>query len=500
MKELNFNFYVFIRYFLIIFFLLISISSFNFKCGDSGNDSTNSTTNNNNSSNTTKSRIVKQSTNVIDTINTGIKGELLSVFRFGSARLIAAGENGLIITSSNGGLNWTQRTSNDTIDIYASFMMSTKNYIVGGEGGRILKTVNFGETWQVITTPVSDIIKSISFCDTLNGFAAYGSTSVLKTSDGGFTWAITATTSPQPLNSISMPSFSNIWACGNNGIIMVSTNNGVAWQTQTSGTGNNLNSIYMHNTQHGRVVGNSGTALLTINGGTTWSLENAYTLSNLRMVTVSGPRLAFASGSMLRNQYDLWNNLSLNANIQSTWVSSNYNEAAAVSGGFVYLITVQSCNCTHIIELTHDESTPIKWKLTITPDVNQNLHHTLRIEAGGYIERIVSGWTQYEDGIPINFPNQQSGSWEIRAGNRNVQSSLNITSIPLGGLDLSSNQCDYMQVPIDQVGSTHIRGLEFVLIPILDDSNPDGKIPVDVYILDQNGSSCHAKKYKLELN
>lgn len=105
----------------------------------------------------------------------------------------AAGPNGTIIRTTNGGNDWETLNSGVTTAIYDIFFLNRnlgwavtfpfeQPYFTG-----ILKTTNGGDDWQIDQYPEEFIqFRTIHFLDSLNGFI--GGARIEKTSDGGETW------------------------------------------------------------------------------------------------------------------------------------------------------------------------------------------------------------------------------------------------------------------------------------------------------------------------
>ncbi len=120
---------------------------------------------------------------------------LKSLFFTNTLNGIAVGDNGVIITTANGGNTWTSITPPVQRDFNAiTFINADTGYIVGGTPSglcrrTILRTVNGGSNWSVLIDNVGGILKDISFADAQVGYTVGDSATVLKTTDGGLNWA-----------------------------------------------------------------------------------------------------------------------------------------------------------------------------------------------------------------------------------------------------------------------------------------------------------------------
>ncbi len=149
----------------------------------------------------------------------------------------AAGDNGTVLWSSNGGANWSQVPSGTTRNLKAISRSNQIGSIVVsvGEKGSIIRSTNSGQNWTNISLP-----------DTMVNF--------YDISHRGFYYN----------------SGSRFYIVGSGGKIYKSTDNGATWVQKTSGTTNTLRSIYQHTNDSIVVVGDNGTIRLSTNGGETW--------------------------------------------------------------------------------------------------------------------------------------------------------------------------------------------------------------------------------------
>lgn len=119
---------------------------------------------------------------------------LKSILFMDTMKGFAVGENGVILSTTNGGITWATISTSVQRDFNAvTFISADTGYIIGGtQSGTyrktILRTVNGGSTWSVILDSPGGILKDISFADSLLGYIVGDSATVLKTTDGGLSW------------------------------------------------------------------------------------------------------------------------------------------------------------------------------------------------------------------------------------------------------------------------------------------------------------------------
>ncbi|MEI6349337.1 MAG: T9SS type A sorting domain-containing protein [Bacteroidota bacterium] len=106
----------------------------------------------------------------------------------------AVGDNGVIISTINGGNTWQSLVAPLQRDYTGiKFINSNVGYIVGGiatglSRKTILRTINGGVNWSTLLDTTGGILNDISFADSLVGYSVGDSATVLKTINGGLSW------------------------------------------------------------------------------------------------------------------------------------------------------------------------------------------------------------------------------------------------------------------------------------------------------------------------
>ena len=103
-------------------------------------------------------------------------------------------QSGSILTSNDGGVNWTLQYDNHT-GIYPK--MQTIWFISSNEGwaagsGTIMKTIDGGNTWTTLVSGTGSTYPKIQFLDSNTGYLAgdaAGGARISSTNDGGITWS-----------------------------------------------------------------------------------------------------------------------------------------------------------------------------------------------------------------------------------------------------------------------------------------------------------------------
>jgi photosystem II stability/assembly factor-like uncharacterized protein len=251
---------------------------------------------------------------------------------------IVVGNYGLTVTTSDGGNNWVEMSSNVTLNDLKSVSFPDANTgIAVGVSGTVAKTANGGNEWELM--PSTNIRNNGVFFDDINtGWLAGGLSGagfILKTTDGAQQW-VQQYSSTAGINGIDFLDSSNGWAVGSNGEIVKTTDGGTNWNLQPSGTTRALRAIDFVDTNTGWVGGGDpgdiGEIFKTTDGGNTWvsqiTTRMGSTISSISFVdsdngwAVGGSISGGTGDGILLKTTDGG----------ATWTNQSYNSDAALNG------------------------------------------------------------------------------------------------------------------------------------------------------------------------
>jgi photosystem II stability/assembly factor-like uncharacterized protein len=233
---------------------------------------------------------------------------LETVSALDSQHAVAAGDNGTVLTTSDGGASWAAHDIGiagahvadlsfvDANDGWAAVWVQPRN--VGPYRALILHTTDGGATWAKVGFPWHP--EAVDFVDASHGWVCGGNT-VWSTADGGLTWSARNLAQNLEFNDVAFIDDSHGWVVGfrstdhgsyNDPIILATTNGGASWHEQSfpSGEGE-LYSVSFVTADRGWALGNgtgdvSGAIVLaTTDGGATWSPQSLATSSYLSGAT-----------------------------------------------------------------------------------------------------------------------------------------------------------------------------------------------------------------------
>jgi photosystem II stability/assembly factor-like uncharacterized protein len=161
----------------------------------------------------------------------------------------AAGEDGVIIKTTNGGLNWVSAVSPVDFFIYDIYFLNKRlgwalandNFV---NGTAVLTTTNSGENWSMYRFPDSTtLLYSVYFTDSLNGFMGGYGGKLYRTTNGGANWFHASVDSSAysgfPIDKVRINGNTGIAVGGSYdivGVIWISNNGGVNWHTWAFGS------------------------------------------------------------------------------------------------------------------------------------------------------------------------------------------------------------------------------------------------------------------------
>lgn len=209
--------------------------------------------------------------------------------------VIAAGDQGNIFRSNNGGNTWAKY--NETGINFKSVFTRGNNVWLSGDNGIVYKSTTVSPILTPYTTGVTTSINSVYFVSDLNGFA-----------------------------------------CGDNGVLLKSVNGGISWTPSNTGIGpEKLNSISFKDANNGIVVGNNGKAYLTSNAGADWIPEIVLTSRNLLDVKYypDGMGIVGEYGTLLyRSTVSSWFHVATRINTDIRGVTGDsFNDMHVCGGG-----------------------------------------------------------------------------------------------------------------------------------------------------------------------
>ncbi|MBN2356155.1 VWA domain-containing protein, partial [candidate division KSB1 bacterium] len=205
-------------------------------------------------------------------------------------------QNAVILKSDNSGAHWTRWPSSTDTRLFANHMVSSTAGFNCGQDGKIEKTVDGGANWAMQFTGIVSVLRGIYFLNTDFGWAVGDNGVVLKTIDGGANWILQTSGISEQINDVFFVNELFGWAVTANGKVLATTNGGTTWaQKQVSEDA--LDAVYFDNTYYGYVVGAYGRIYKTLDAGETWTLDMSGTGQYLHALHIISNTCAWAVGN-----------------------------------------------------------------------------------------------------------------------------------------------------------------------------------------------------------
>jgi photosystem II stability/assembly factor-like uncharacterized protein len=259
----------------------------------------------------------------------------------------SVGRVGIVLKSTNDGLNWTILNYPSRQNLKCVFFLNPNTGWVSGypkgSDKNVYYTSDGGNIW--VSRFVKDTVMAVDCVKFINGSTGFagGDYELYKTTNGGINWTLCYSTNTF-FSSIffidSQTVYASVCSGQYNGKIVKTTNGGSSWQAVSFGYP--IYHVYFLNSQTGFAVGTLN-VLRTMNGGISWdvvytvpqySILMSIAKSNSMSIFVCGGGAEYADGIVIKstNGGSVWGSIALGRNLRLNSISFVDNLSGLTAG------------------------------------------------------------------------------------------------------------------------------------------------------------------------
>ncbi|MEO6726644.1 MAG: YCF48-related protein, partial [Blastocatellia bacterium] len=294
--------------------------------------------------------------------SSGVLAKLNAVHFVDRNRGWAAGNNGTVLTTEDGGEKWRRAALPEyerQEPVLDAWLFDTEHVCLLGEydlfdrrreiepnkRAFFLRSEDRGASWKrnefarlpispSPKRPVTDkdeppdsypepVMLRMYFANEQAGWACGELGAIQSTIDGGETWRVQFIGSLRLFYDVTAVDDKQAWIAGASGVVLHTVDGGQNWNEQPSGVATGLRAIHFVDAAHGWAAGVSGTILSTTNGGSRWQKQNSgasVTLNDIFFINGKEGWAAGDRGTLLHtgNGGATWQDESLNTHANLT--------------------------------------------------------------------------------------------------------------------------------------------------------------------------------------
>ena len=318
-----------------------------------------------------------------------------------------AADSSMILNSTNSGAGWNEIIRNYITgeNLNAVYFTDQFSGIACGNKGVLIKSTNGGVNWKHTGLNETGNLRSVKFTDNNTGFICGGNDStegvIYRTTDFGTTW-VNQFRDSSHLNSIFFINSQTGWAAGVKGIFLKTTNSGIIWVRERF-QDTTINNISFLNNNTGFIC--SRKIYKTTNSGTNW-----YQVLNnpSYQIQVTGNTIYALSKSLNVNY------INKSTDFGETWNSTSQGSGSNFSFYFVNSETGWFSNSSAVRRTTNGGA---NWSIqpgtgisALTIFFTDPLHGWVAGNSGSIARTITGGIgiTQISSDVPMDYQLQQN--------------------------------------------------------------------------------------------
>lgn len=218
----------------------------------------------------------------------------------------AAGFNGVLAISKNGGYIWEYVITGNTQNVNRVKFRDTQFALAVCDQGIILKTTNGGNSWTFSNSGYIKNLNGITYAPNGDIYIVGNDGLVLKSTNNGSSFGAVGNFTTQHLRDVKMMDNQTGFICGDGGAVYKTTNAGQSWNLVSTGSLQDYYALFFSDNQTIYLSGNNGTIVKSIDGGNNWYEMKSNTSFRVNSISFSSTRKGFAvgnNGTLLRYDY-----------------------------------------------------------------------------------------------------------------------------------------------------------------------------------------------------
>lgn len=262
--------------------------------------------------------------------------------------------------------NWYPQTSSTTVDLHSVYFVDANNGWAVGDNGIILTTINGGAMWQIIYSSTTNSLSDVYFADPNTGYSVGRFQTVLKSTNGGADWdSLLGGSYFESLNTVYFIDQDTGWIAGaihdffggSNPQILKTTDGGSNWDyAQINGGSGWISSMYFTTDSTGWAVGGywddtfhtGGRIYESTDAGITWEyqsnpIETWGGLNSVFFINLdTGWAAGWGQGAVILKTIDggtIWDSLSIQSVPNSIYFTNNQTGWAVGDNGIILTTT-----------------------------------------------------------------------------------------------------------------------------------------------------------------
>lgn len=349
---------------------------------------------------------------------------LLDVQCLAKDTLFIFGDDGILLKSTDGGVNFTTHQNASALIYSAGYFKTLDTVFVANGGGNVMQTNNGGSSWN-FSGGCTCTIRSICFANAQIGL--FGSLSgVYRTNNGGASWTNTSMipfATPNKIISLN----DSIFLYTDDNLIFKSTNAGESFTIDTLNYGSSfpISGLSFIDDSIGFISSGDGKILKSINQGNTWNLIGN-TGNNVRDIVFTDNQNGFAITGNLSNT--ILRSTDGGVSWVSEYTATHSIEKFAYDGYYVFavgqdgLALKKELSPTFTTDISKNEinlfPNPCIDKLYLTNGIKEN-----EIQIYNSIGQLVYTLNKVSED-PIDISNLKTGIYFLRVSNKKSTTTL----------------------------------------------------------------------------